>query len=503
MPPLPGEERLLTVFADIHYYFSQPCPHPIHHRFEKGSYLYIYHDAAKQSARIEVANNPGLPQQDAFSGTMSSIHLRTSDKFPTLYTLTVDTAQQSGDGGSPGLVRDENEWRLVWMNPSDHSTSYLRLHTLDIYFWTVDDARLFLTNVQGVLAPHQLEVIPPPQSVPQHVPTSSLVQNLENIAISDPTYRDSKGESPRPDGSKLPPPPPPPLNPGVIARTTAGQRTSEPVSPLEETPHQKSAAAKDGENAPEAYTPLPYNPAAPAAPEPIKAREKTPPPPDDVHPTANSGMAYAPPLPPPQSAGLEGTFQAANPGQNFHIPPNNGHGMYSPSPPGATQPPYSPQQQQQQLSGGMSFGPPPTTAPSALSGSTATTGGSYAPSQQDPNAHLFRQQSFGLPPPVSSPYHPAQPQHQQRDSISQMPPPPVGGYAGYSYGQQHQQQQQPQNPYDVHGQVYRPTEVEAVNQHRASHETEQQGHRPGRITNNAMRVEKGVNRLFKKLEKRL
>lgn len=59
-----------TSFADIHYYFSPPSPRPLHHRFDKGSYLYIYHDANHETARIEVANNPGSEEQDAFNGCM-------------------------------------------------------------------------------------------------------------------------------------------------------------------------------------------------------------------------------------------------------------------------------------------------------------------------------------------------------------------------------------------------------------------------------------------------
>lgn len=55
-------------FADIHSYFEEPSPKPIHHRFDKGSYLYVYHDATQHKSRIEVANNPGSPDQDAFNG---------------------------------------------------------------------------------------------------------------------------------------------------------------------------------------------------------------------------------------------------------------------------------------------------------------------------------------------------------------------------------------------------------------------------------------------------
>jgi hypothetical protein len=55
-------------FADIHYYFAAPTPKPLLHRFDKSSYLYLYHNGTQRKTRIEVANNPGTPDQDAFNG---------------------------------------------------------------------------------------------------------------------------------------------------------------------------------------------------------------------------------------------------------------------------------------------------------------------------------------------------------------------------------------------------------------------------------------------------
>lgn len=80
-----GEERVLTLyvslkiaryshlltlhsFADVHYYFGAPNPRPLHHRFDKGSYVYLYRDPSKGRGRLEIANNPGSPEQDAFTG---------------------------------------------------------------------------------------------------------------------------------------------------------------------------------------------------------------------------------------------------------------------------------------------------------------------------------------------------------------------------------------------------------------------------------------------------
>jgi hypothetical protein len=59
-------------FTDVHYYLSPPTHNPPHHRFDKGSYVYLYHNPMRQSGRIEIANHAGTPHQDAFAGRMSS-----------------------------------------------------------------------------------------------------------------------------------------------------------------------------------------------------------------------------------------------------------------------------------------------------------------------------------------------------------------------------------------------------------------------------------------------
>ena len=55
-------------FADVHYYFSPPAVKPAHHRFDKRSYVYLYHDAMNRRGRLEIANSAGTPEQDAFMG---------------------------------------------------------------------------------------------------------------------------------------------------------------------------------------------------------------------------------------------------------------------------------------------------------------------------------------------------------------------------------------------------------------------------------------------------
>ena len=63
-PPLTSNS-----FADVHYYFQSPSPRPLLHRFDKGSYFYVYHNPTRQASRLEIANHPGTPEQDAFNGS--------------------------------------------------------------------------------------------------------------------------------------------------------------------------------------------------------------------------------------------------------------------------------------------------------------------------------------------------------------------------------------------------------------------------------------------------
>lgn len=58
-------------FADVHYYYGPPSAIPPHHRFNKGSYVYLYEHAQQRRARLEIANNAGTPEQDAFDGCKS------------------------------------------------------------------------------------------------------------------------------------------------------------------------------------------------------------------------------------------------------------------------------------------------------------------------------------------------------------------------------------------------------------------------------------------------
>ena len=132
---------------------------------------------------------------------------------------------------------------------------------------------------------------------------------------------------------------------------------------------------------------------------------------------------------------------------------------------------------------------------------------SFAPPPQDPNAHLYDQQVYGAAQAQSPP------QYQAGTTA------PVGGFSNYSYDQtqvqqqqqkQQQQQQQQQHQragseYDIHSQLYRPTEVEASSHYQkyAQKAMKNPGQRPRKLEDRAERLEGGMNRFLKKLERKL
>lgn len=63
-----ADKVLLPSFGDIHYFYAPPTSNPPHHRFDKGSYVYLFENANEGRARVEIANQPGTDEQDAFDG---------------------------------------------------------------------------------------------------------------------------------------------------------------------------------------------------------------------------------------------------------------------------------------------------------------------------------------------------------------------------------------------------------------------------------------------------
>ncbi|KAL4891755.1 hypothetical protein BDV59DRAFT_203347 [Aspergillus ambiguus] len=498
MPPLPGEERILTVFADIHYYFSAPTPKPLQHRFDKGSYLYLYHNATQKKTRVEVANNPGTPDQDAFNGALDQVHFAHSAKFPTLCTLTVDGP--STQTFPPPPSSNPYEWHLPGTT-GDH----MRLHTLDIYFWTLDDANHFLDLLERHLMASQIASDRHPFPPPAQHNASTVVQQLENIAIADPAYQNGQTRSSQPEAAPTP----------QHAHTSSPSIASPSAIPPPPPPGTGSPGHQQQQPQNEAPAPLPYNPAAPAAPEPIKHREKTPPPPMDG--AEGTGLAAAatadivnPPGPPmgapfsPQRASFNNNYTTGT--TTTQSIPYAMPGSYASPPPSAGLPPPP-------ASAGLTSAfhiptsslqsPPPTTTAagipsyntSFLAGSGPSTTMSFAPPPKDLNAHLI--QSQPSPSPYALPPQLQQHQHQ--------PTPPPGGYANYSYDTAQPRPQAGIGDYEVHNQLYRPTEAEAKSHHQkyAQMAVQNPGQKPRGLEERAHRVESHVNKFLKRLEKKV
>ncbi|KAI4250192.1 MAG: hypothetical protein L6R40_000364 [Gallowayella cf. fulva] len=513
------EERLLTVYADVHYFFSAPTPRPLSHRFDKGSYLYLYRNIDQRGGRVEVANNVGKPEQDAFTGALDTITLRQSHKHPNLCTVTVDGYQAH----SPSSQHPEHHWRLPNTDPRNEGKYLFRLHTLDIYFWTAADATSFVASIERLLEPEQLQILDKPLAPAAHEKLMSpVVQKLENVAVEDSAYQNGKTRNSR---SAMPVFSPPPT-------AASDARQGVPNTQDQET-----------------YKPLAYNPAAPPAPEPIKYREKTPPPPEaetegtglsaaayndhnishavsplshpghaslsqPPYPSSMHSSAYSSPQPhgspynsPPPFAGRSGISPAPGSriGSISTFPPPPPQGVRTASISSAQAPSGSPSTQLQRLSSNTSSQPSysaPSRDPNAFhlgankpldSPSAQILGNSYVGPPPQPLQHLQPQYADYL---ANRPQHQHAPHEQAQDLSS--------GQSSHHSAQPHQHHHhshQHGSDYDVHNQLYRPTEEEA---HRHKHHRPSDaGQSSGKLEQQAGRLDKGVNRFFKKLEKRI
>lgn len=207
-----------------------------------------------------------------------------------------------------------------------------------------------------------------------------------------------------------------------------------------------------------------YNPAAPAAPETVVYREKTPPPIDDGNGTGLANAAKYDSFPQQQYANVPPTYQTSQqstpqqsyfpgpPPQQFPGPSANPQRTHSGSLPPPPPPPAggpSPLQQQQQQGWNPAFASPPISPPAN-------------------QAHFNHQPSFSSGPPGQTQFasYGAQPQGQPTPSFGPgaLASPGLPGTPGHQPPTQYQYQ--PQQPaaggYEgsVHSQGYVPTAAE-------------------------------------------
>ncbi|TVY14270.1 hypothetical protein LARI1_G008139 [Lachnellula arida] len=500
MAARPGEELVATLFADLHYYYGSPTAKPPHHRFDKGSYVYLFENASQRRARIEVANNAGTPEQDAFNGHLDGAHVQYSYKHSILITLTVDGPSQA----YAHAPTDSQEWHLPTFDPKNDRKYMYKLHTVDIYFWTKEDALQFLNGVRRVLPQQQVAVLDEPVAPPPHQnEMSPVVQQLENVAITDPSYQQGRTRDSRTAAAPSFPGPPGP--------------------PISATPQSQEASN---------FAPMAYNPAAPAAPEVIQHRVKTPPPEDGAgNPlvaaaTSDQGQTYGVPFqnpggfsgppqaapqqsyfpgPPPPSAGLQSPYSQPPPSASLQsqfgqpLPSAGLQSQFSQPPPSAgLQSPYA-----------HSFAPPPSapkptppyshspassipSPPASLPPPPAPPAYQAHPASPPVTQYANYPGSPGIPPGMSTPglYSPGQP-------YTPGAPPPPGGFAQYNYNPSLSHTVPLGGDYSIHQQVYRPTEGEVTAKTKPSKPPR------GKLEERAGQLEKGVGGFLKKLEKKI
>lgn len=344
---------------------------------------------------------------------------------------------------------DQNEWHLPTYDPRNETKYHYKLHSLDIYFWTQQDALQFVNGVRRVLPPTQVEILdepgPPPAQQPANM--SDVVQKLESAAISDPQYNASQ-------------PPSQPSSHGAA---------------------QPSATETTTSSQPANYAPMAYNPAAPAAPERIRHREKTPPPDEDPLNPLAVAVAY------------DYHNQPFTPGYppQAQFPP----GVTSPGLPPSVGSPGTPHQ----------FGGPPHPGIQRAATMPAHTG-MVSPGLSKPYGSGFPSTPGSHPPPPPPQSQPPQQPAQQQQAQQSTPPvtspglplPPPGGYSNYSYSQQNQPRPGAMD-YSIHQQLYRPTEAEATN---AAGLYQPKQDPRGKLEENAGRLERGVSGMLKKFEKK-
>lgn len=370
---------------------------------------------------------------------LDRVHLRYSYKHTCLVSLTV------------GEVEGHEEWHLPTYDPHNQNKYHYKLHSLDIYFWTHQDALVFVNGIRRVLPPVQCEVLDEPGPPPrQSAEISSVVQKLEKAAISDPSLAPAQAPAAQPADAAVP------IFPGPPVSAVAGSGDPTPPPP------------------PQQFSPIAYNPAAPPAPEQVRHREKTPPPEDAVANPLHQTLAYDAQT--PFSPGLAPSgVSPLSPGVP---PPNLQH------PPGAPAFPGPPQHS--------------VTSPGFAPQGFGSLGGYPGGVSQQPPSHPGIARATTMPahgaasplasPGLASPYGVGTfPGHAQYvPGVTHTPTPPAAGLGAPPPGQV-----QGQNQYAVHQQFYVPED-----QYKPKQEVK------GKLEEGAGRLEKGVTGMLKRFEKK-
>jgi len=413
---------------------------------------------------VSLVTSRPWPRFDLPTLVLDSVLFKHKFQQPALLSVTPD-------GLPTNTVRQDNEtkWRLPALDLRNEQKFLYRLHSLDIYFWTASDASRFVDCLKRLLPRHQLDLTEPPTAVEHRNSMSPVVEKLEHAAIHDPPH----------------------------LRTPSNLSTQVPLGPSsrDQSPQPALATPAPQQAAAQPPTFAPYNPAAPAAPERIAHREKTPPPPDG---DTGTGLAAAamndqnPRFAAASPFAHQPSYQHTPPHQAFPGPPQRNPSVTSvPPPPPSTMPPTTASGQGPSLSSlpALPLSPPPTQL-------------SFAgpPQQAQPQQQAYSQQQIpGHPLPSPNVPRTSWSQHTPLQSPGLPPPPqdtPIGGYSNYTYAP-HPQQSQSREAYQVHGQLYKPTESEA-NHGQAK---PAQPFKPGAFESGLGRLEKGVGRFLKKLDK--
>jgi len=372
------------------------------------------------------------------------------------------------------------------------------IRAVDLYLWTPSDAAEFLASLKNVLPQGNLEIRDAPMVEILVAETiNPVIQRLEQVAINAPSP--------------------------VSYSTIIPQAFTLPSPPNLPDPFVSDTRST-------AYAPIAaYNPAAPAAPEPIAHREKTPPPIDGAQGTGLTAaalhddnhtpfahqhlmpawqyqpqtpsylnnqtfsprviapvMGFPPPPPqPPMTTSAPGLIQN---GTSIPPPPVQFSGARIPvttppqlqstrisiTPPSPGQAPrHQPSTPQQPVP---NFAPPPSTAPPVLSETP------YTPPHRASPAATSTTPSF-------SPAHVGTNNGINHDRAS---PQAYSPYYSHSPAQLLEQQQY--DAYAIHASVYRPTPEEAVGWSFGKTQGKQGGVKVDRL-------EKGVNKWLKRLDK--